>query len=236
MDSALLLFAGSDEDIRFDTSTVSVMDDDPMDGTYLDHSMDKHPKARFDASLVHLTKRFMDMVRVAPEGILDLNNVARTLGVRKRRVYDITNVLDGIQLVQKRTKNQIQWVGSSLSSGLKCEMKQHELKNELMDLTAMEEALDELIKDCAHQLFQLTDQNENAKYPFFKKKFKKKHENIQIHIKSSKGPIDVFLCEVGQRDESQQNNSDAEASGTFITLESSIHTLPADKGNLGSHS
>lgn len=30
----------------------------------------------------------------------------------------------------------------------------------------MEEALDELIKDCAHQLFDLTDDKENAKYPF----------------------------------------------------------------------
>lgn len=30
----------------------------------------------------------------------------------------------------------------------------------------MEEALDELIKDCAHQLFELTDDKENAKYPF----------------------------------------------------------------------
>lgn len=30
----------------------------------------------------------------------------------------------------------------------------------------MEEALDELIKDCAHQLFELTDDKENEKYPF----------------------------------------------------------------------
>ncbi|XP_041105324.1 transcription factor E2F6-like [Polyodon spathula] len=242
-------------------SVVSVVDDDPMDGSYLDHRIDKTSKGRFDASLVHLTKRFMDMLRAAPQGILDLNNVARTLGVRKRRLYDITNVLDGIELVQKRTKNQIQWVGSSLSSGLKCEMKKRELQNELMDLTAMEEALDEVIKDCAHQLFQLTDQNENAEYPFFvtaayvtyqdihrvqafeeqivivirsPKETKlevpcPKEDNIQIHIKSSKGPIDLFLCEVDKRDESQQNNSDARSSGTFLTLESSTHTLPADK-------
>lgn len=40
------------------------------------------------------------------------------------------------------------------------------LKDELSDLSAMEEALDELIKDCAHQLFDLTDDKENAKYPF----------------------------------------------------------------------
>ncbi|XP_058879601.1 transcription factor E2F6-like isoform X1 [Acipenser ruthenus] len=234
---------------RHRASIVSVVDDDPMDGTYLDHSIDKPPKARFDASLVRLTKRFMDMLQAAPEGILDLNNVARTLGVRKRRLYDITNVLDGIELIQKRTKNHIQWVGSSLGSGLKCEMKKHELKNELMDLTAMEEALDEVIKDCARQLFQLTDQNENAKAAYVTyqdihrvQAFEEqvvivirspeetklevphpKEENIQIHIKSSKGPVDVFLCEVDQRDESQQN-IDAEGTRTFLTLESSIHT------------
>lgn len=30
----------------------------------------------------------------------------------------------------------------------------------------MEEALDELIKNCAHEIFELTDDEENAKYPF----------------------------------------------------------------------
>lgn len=30
----------------------------------------------------------------------------------------------------------------------------------------MEEALDELIKTCAHQIFELADDKENAKYPF----------------------------------------------------------------------
>lgn len=30
----------------------------------------------------------------------------------------------------------------------------------------MEEALDELISDCAHELFDLTDDKEIAKYPF----------------------------------------------------------------------
>lgn len=52
----------------------------------------------------------MDLVKSAPEGVLDLNEVSRVLGVRKRRVYDITNVLDGIHLIQKRSKNHIEWV------------------------------------------------------------------------------------------------------------------------------
>ncbi|KAG2468311.1 E2F6 factor, partial [Polypterus senegalus] len=74
------------------------------------HSKRKGTRKRTDVSLVQLTKRFMELIQVAPEGILDLNNAARTLGVRKRRVYDITNVLDGIELVKKRSKNHIQWI------------------------------------------------------------------------------------------------------------------------------
>jgi hypothetical protein len=33
--------------------------------------------------------------------------------VQKRRIYDITNVLEGIGLIEKRSKNNIQWKGSA---------------------------------------------------------------------------------------------------------------------------
>lgn len=61
-------------------------------------------------SLARLTKRFMELLGEAPNGIVDLNEAARILGTRKRRVYDVTNVLDGIQLIKKRSTSQIQWV------------------------------------------------------------------------------------------------------------------------------
>lgn len=67
-------------------------------------------RPRFDVSLVRLTQQFMELVRKAPDGVLDINDVARMLGVRKRRVYDITNVLDGIRLVRKKSKNLIEWM------------------------------------------------------------------------------------------------------------------------------
>lgn len=46
----------------------------------------------------------------------------------------------------------------------------------------MEEALDDLIKDCAHQLFELTDDKENAKYPFIS------------HITLTRGFCCKYLC------------------------------------------
>ncbi|NXF18334.1 E2F6 factor, partial [Rhodinocichla rosea] len=191
-------------------------------------------RPRFDASLVLLTRKFMALLRKAPDGVLDLNEVAKTLGVRKRRVYDITNVLDGIDLIQKRSKNHIQWIGNSLDQLIGKAPEQQNLKDELSDLTAMEEALDELIKNCAHQIFELTDDKENAKYPFnsciilthdfayvtyqdirsiqaFQEQIViaikapeetkleipvPKDDHIEVHVKSTKGPIDVYLCEV----------------------------------------
>ncbi|NXL97077.1 E2F6 factor, partial [Tyrannus savana] len=191
-------------------------------------------RPRFDASLVLLTRRFMALLKKAPDGVLDLNEVATTLGVRKRRVYDITNVLDGIHLIQKRSKNLIQWIGSNLDQVVGKAPEQQNLKEELSDLSAMEEALDELIKNCAHQIFELTDDKENAKYPFnscitlthdfayvtyqdirsiqtFQEQIViaikapeetkleipvPKDDHIQVHVKSTKGPIDVYLCEV----------------------------------------
>lgn len=34
---------------------------------------------------------------------------ADTVQVQKRRIYDITNVLEGIGLIEKKSKNNIQW-------------------------------------------------------------------------------------------------------------------------------
>ena len=42
-------------------------------------------------------------------GDLDLNEVALTLKVQKRRIYDITNVLEGVGLISKASKNHIRW-------------------------------------------------------------------------------------------------------------------------------
>ncbi|KAF1446814.1 E2F6 factor, partial [Pygoscelis papua] len=215
----------------------------------------KVKKPRFDASLVYLTRKFMDLVKTAPDGVLDLNEVATTLGVRKRRVYDITNVLDGIHLIQKRSKNLIQWVGSNLDQVVGKAPEQQNLTDELSDLSAMEEALDELIKDCAHQLFELTDDKENAKYPFnssyvtyqdirsiqaFQEQIViaikapeetkleipiPKENCIEVHVKSTKGPIDVYLCEVEQEKPGAKTFEDMGA----VTSETEP-SVPPDEG------
>lgn len=64
---------------------------------------------RYDTSLGLLTKKFIDLLTTSSDGVVDLNECSQKLQVQKRRLYDITNVLEGIGMLEKKSKNQIQW-------------------------------------------------------------------------------------------------------------------------------
>lgn len=66
-------------------------------------------KTRYDTSLGILTKKFVGLLTSTEDGIVDLNQAADVLEVQKRRIYDITNVLEGVGLIKKKSKNNIEW-------------------------------------------------------------------------------------------------------------------------------
>ena len=68
-------------------------------------------RGRKENGLVELTKKFIDLLKEALNQTLDLNEAVKTLDVQKRRIYDITNVLEGIGLICKVSKNNIRWDG-----------------------------------------------------------------------------------------------------------------------------
>eukprot|EP01080_Neovahlkampfia_damariscottae_P003034 gene3034-5044_t len=68
---------------------------------------------RYDSSLSLLTQKFVGLIHKSDQGILDLNEAAVILNVQKRRIYDITNVLEGVGLIEKNAKNNIKWRGST---------------------------------------------------------------------------------------------------------------------------
>ncbi|XP_055918156.1 transcription factor E2F2 [Eupeodes corollae] len=61
------------------------------------HNRNNH---RSESSLVNLTKMFVHLLKNS-DGQLDLKQAAKLLDVQKRRIYDITNVLEGIGLIEK---------------------------------------------------------------------------------------------------------------------------------------
>ncbi|XP_056149768.1 transcription factor E2F5 [Lampris incognitus] len=100
--------------------------------------------SRHEKSLGRLTIKFVSLLKEAKDGVLDLKVAADCLAVRqKRRIYDITNVLEGVGLIEKKNKNIIQWRGENMSNESQVVLKQVEiLKAQISELEAKEKELD----------------------------------------------------------------------------------------------
>ncbi|KAG8013310.1 Transcription factor E2F2 [Nibea albiflora] len=179
-------------------------------------------RTRYDTSLGLLTKKFVGLIAESPDGVLDLNWATEVLEVQKRRIYDITNVLEGVQLIRKKSKNNIQWlVGDVFEGGASGGEKSCALRKELGDLERVERSLDELIQSSTTQLKQLTEHEDNQRYPLHAERDIRSigslkdqtviavkapadtklevpdtagQGSLQIYLKSKNGPIEVYLC------------------------------------------
>ncbi|XP_072321062.1 transcription factor E2F5-like isoform X2 [Eucyclogobius newberryi] len=180
------------------------------------------PKPRSLKSLTRIAVRFVELMHNSEGGRLDLKDAVKVLAVtQKRRIYDITNVLEGIGLIEKITKNIVQWKGVLPGgSALSISRRHMLLKCELKELKEREETID----------FQLRWVQQNIKYMYEDNKALSyiHHEDIcnsfsghtilavqapsetqldvpipkavrdgpityQMHLKSTNAPIDVVL-------------------------------------------
>lgn len=64
-------------------------------GKYLASTMSRKQKSRAINSLDELTKKFVRCVRSLGSEHVNLNFVMKKIKAKKRRIYDITNVLEG---------------------------------------------------------------------------------------------------------------------------------------------
>ncbi|KAF1429021.1 Transcription factor E2F2, partial [Spheniscus humboldti] len=233
-------------------------------------------KTRYDTSLGLLTKKFIHLLSESPDGVVDLNRAAEVLEVQKRRIYDITNVLEGIQLIRKKSKNNIQWMGTGIFEDAAVTAKQQALRGELAELARTERTLDQLLQDCALQLRQLADDEANQRYPcwgrwggragpFFSytsspstlayvtyqdlraiSSFQEQtviavkappetqlevpdfsEDNLQLHLKSTNGPIEVYLCPEEIAEESPTKDHGIPSAATSPR----VHAVPPSPPN-----
>lgn len=122
------------------------------------------PQCRYDSSLGLLTKKFIDLIKQAEDGVLDLNRAADTLHVQKRRIYDITNVLEGIGLIEKKLKNRIRWKGLGVSRPGDVKDDVSLLQGEVEDLSVKERRLDDSIREMRERLRSLSEDNNNKQW------------------------------------------------------------------------
>ncbi|KAL7687157.1 putative E2F Family, E2F transcription factor, CC-MB domain, E2F-DP heterodimerization region [Plasmopara halstedii] len=117
------------------------------------------PASRYDSSLGLLTKRFVELIQAAPSKDLDLNTAAESLGVQKRRIYDITNVLEGIGLIEKTSKNNIHWKVASGPTGTTDSYQGLDhLRQNISDLRQEEHKYDQHIKMVSQNIRRLYEE------------------------------------------------------------------------------
>lgn len=167
---------------------------------------------RYDTSLGLLTKKFVDLLQNSQNGVVDLNVASSTLNVQKRRIYDITNVLEGIGILEKKSKNNIQWKCGSVCNVDKAAKVQNdrdglEQKENMLDrlLADLRQSLNNQFENSAHAY--VTCQDLNAIDTFKDQtivviKAPEKATLVlpdtkmprDIYLKSDNGEINVFLC------------------------------------------
>lgn len=167
-------------------------------------------RSNLDSSLVCLTRNFADLMKRSAQGVLDLNYACRILNVPKRRLYDVTNALEGAHLITKKMKNSVQWLGP---------VTHQDFAQELRHLEEKEMKLDQLIESCTLQIYQLFENQQDQRFAYLTYEdlsripnYKEQtmivikapagtnlnvphpDESLNIHVVSRNGPIEAFLC------------------------------------------
>ncbi|XP_012529235.1 transcription factor E2F4 [Monomorium pharaonis] len=156
--------------------------------------MADNQQSRFEKSLGLLTTRFVSLLQKAKDGVLDLKVAADLLEVRqKRRIYDITNVLEGIGLIEKKSKNSIQWKGAGPGCNTQeVGEKLTDLKDEISKLEAHEQMLDTHTQWIQQSIKNIKEDIINKKYAYITYEDVKENFEDQF-VLGIQGPEDMKL-------------------------------------------
>lgn len=179
-------------------------------------------KPRSLRSLTRIAVRFVELMHKSEGGRIDLKEAVTVLAVpQKRRIYDITNVLEGIGLIEKITKNVVRWKGvlpggnthniSRRHMLLKCELQDLAEKEEMLDLQLrwVRQSIKNIYEDgnalsyvnlddicnsfSGHTLLAVQAPSGTTLDVPIPKAIRDGPTTYQVYLKSSNGPINVML-------------------------------------------
>lgn len=115
---------------------------------------------RDDSSLYSLTKKFVQLICSSPEQMINMTQASMTLQVAKRRIYDITNVLEGLGMISKWSVNSVKWIGGNPEEILASEDNENTEKY-LNQSYREERDLDEEIEKLNKEIAELSTSEKN---------------------------------------------------------------------------
>jgi hypothetical protein len=150
-------------------------------------------------SLGQLTKNFINYIKTTGKKSININDLVNELSVKKRRIYDITNVLQGIGFLQKSGKNEIIWTktinnkskSKKKSSNSKKVNQSNKQKSNVEILEQEKFKLDTEINSFKDEFNSIAKKEEFPKYGYVTKNDLKElsiNDNLNlVLIKASKG-------------------------------------------------
>jgi len=150
-------------------------------------------EGRQENSLSKLTKKVLAYIRNKNMVNININELVKDLGVKKRRIYDITNVLQGIGYIEKQGKNEIIW---NQKDGF-LNKKEIKIKNKIFKLQQEINELNQKMNNQKEELNAISSQSDFSKKNYIKfidlNNLAKNENKDLLIIKSIPGSkLDIF--------------------------------------------
>ena len=150
-----------------------------------DYSDNEIEEGQQENSLCQLTKKVIEYIKNKKKLSININELVKDLCVKKRRIYDITNVLQGIGYIEKKGKNEIIWLKNQIFK------KDGKIKNNLLILEKQINKINNLINNAKEEFLSISrkiDFNKFAYITFHDLERISQNEKIDfLIIKASKG-------------------------------------------------
>jgi transcription factor E2F3 len=136
-------------------------------------------------TLVKLTHDFVELLIERNGEEVDLKEAGDRLGAAKRRLYDVTNVLAGIGVIERCGKAKVKWIGDSDSA---------EESEEMAKLVAREQELDKLGATIDEALATLSQSEDFEKYAWVSEEdVLRLIDGDQTSLYALRGPSDLAI-------------------------------------------
>lgn len=114
----------------------------------LDSRSRHHSYCRKQKSLGVLCSNFVSLYLRQGAEFVDLDYAARQLGVERRRIYDIVNVMESVGVVARKAKSKYSWIGFSGIPNALRELKEEALQESFAtDVASVKEASEDQHED-----------------------------------------------------------------------------------------